>query len=618
MILIGIGGSFLSSILGSNSIFYNPFQSKMRIIKSFFLLFQIGAFPFFCFSQNKYNLNFNEFDSEELTMPKGWFKMGYFETVLGEKDNEENIVGKVVSDKKGDYGIIMNKFSADYKGDSIELIGRIKYEKVEKFVGLIMWIDGYTKGPHLAFDTMQKLHLKGSSDWTEYSIKLPYPPNAKYIYVGGILGKGGTAWFDDFKVMIDGKNIDTLEETKLLTLSDINPADLTTALSKSSAAMDLSNEETWHKSLDELITRLGDKRIVAIGESTHGTSEFYQLREMITKRLIQEKGFNLVVLENPYDEIELLNKGLEASPIDSLMRKHLFSIYQTQEMRSFLEWYKDKRLDYALTFKGCDDSIWSFYELLKDQIQPIADKTLNRLLKNLETNFRNNSNDTRNRDNKVGSNIYDDILAIENQLKSTGKMSNSLSEIILNVKTTFINYNHLKNGQPIQSRDEIMAERNSFLANEGDNKIIVWAHNAHISKEVIVDNEIGLMGNYLKKEFKDDYYTVGLVTLQGTYSYMEEKFINGDHDYSEKLKTEQLLKSSEALWENKLAEIGSSSIVDTATLKDQLDTNEIFGPTKLIGYGKEKESDIYFIPLLKHFDCLVFIQNTSATKPIFN
>jgi protein-L-isoaspartate(D-aspartate) O-methyltransferase len=49
--------------------------------------------------------------------------------------------------------------------------------------------------------------------------------------------------------------------------------------------------------LDELIERIGDARVVALGEATHGTSEFYRMRTHITRRLVEEKGFRIVALE---------------------------------------------------------------------------------------------------------------------------------------------------------------------------------------------------------------------------------------------------------------------------------------------------------------------------------
>ena len=48
---------------------------------------------------------------------------------------------------------------------------------------------------------------------------------------------------------------------------------------------------------DRLVERIGDARLVLIGEASHGTREFYAERARITRRLIVEKGFNAVAAE---------------------------------------------------------------------------------------------------------------------------------------------------------------------------------------------------------------------------------------------------------------------------------------------------------------------------------
>ncbi|GLU43600.1 hypothetical protein Musp01_12240 [Muricauda sp. NBRC 101325] len=548
-------------------------------------------------------------------MPTGWFKWGNFENISGEKINSENSVGKVVSDKNGKFGCITYRFPANYAGDTIKLTGKIKYENVKEFVGLLMRIDGESKTRALGFKSMQNLKIRGTSDWKEYSIQLPYPPNAKYIFIGGILGKKGVAWFDDFKVTIDGVNIQDLEETERVTLKDYDGGKLASAISKSSYQVDISKIENL--GIDSLIEKSGDKKIVAIGESTHGTSDFYRLRELITKRLITEKGFKLVVLESTYDDIELLNEKLDERSLDTLMRKHLFSIYQTNEMKSFLNWYKDNRSTYNISFKGCDDSNWVYLEFLKSKTDFKNDKELNNLLENLASHISKSSTDNLKKEVKIFNTIYNDILAIENHLKSTGTLTYEIEEVLFNIKNTFINYLHIKNNEPFQSRDEIMAERISFLARNTNEKIIVWAHNAHISNQII-SNEIGMMGRNLKKEFGENYYSIGLTTLDGTYSYMEEKFINEDHIFTEQLKTERLKPNQSTYWEDILGQNGNSFFLDTSILYEILNTNDIIGPTKLIGYGKETEDDGYYIPLVKNFDGLIFLKTTRATTPIFN
>ena len=48
---------------------------------------------------------------------------------------------------------------------------------------------------------------------------------------------------------------------------------------------------------DALLERVGDARVVLLGEASHGTHEFYHIRAEITKRLIREKGFVGVAVE---------------------------------------------------------------------------------------------------------------------------------------------------------------------------------------------------------------------------------------------------------------------------------------------------------------------------------
>jgi len=43
--------------------------------------------------------------------------------------------------------------------------------------------------------------------------------------------------------------------------------------------------------------RLGNTRVVLLGEATHGTSEFYRARAAITRRLIEHHGFTIVAVE---------------------------------------------------------------------------------------------------------------------------------------------------------------------------------------------------------------------------------------------------------------------------------------------------------------------------------
>lgn len=75
------------------------------------------------------------------------------------------------------------------------------------------------------------------------------------------------------------------------------------------ALPELKNKEEFGAAFD----RFGDADIVLLGEATHGTSEFYQARALITQRLIERHGFTLVAAEADWPD---------AARIDGYVRHH--------------------------------------------------------------------------------------------------------------------------------------------------------------------------------------------------------------------------------------------------------------------------------------------------------
>src|SRR5215469_2049367 len=56
------------------------------------------------------------------------------------------------------------------------------------------------------------------------------------------------------------------------------------------------------KEYDPLLASIGDARLVLIGEASRGTHDFYRERTRITRRLIEEKGFNAVAIEGDWPD----------------------------------------------------------------------------------------------------------------------------------------------------------------------------------------------------------------------------------------------------------------------------------------------------------------------------
>lgn len=191
--------------------------------KSLFTLFFILSFIGLN-AQNtpKFNLGFDNGGTES-TPPNGWLKWGNYDVETAKEENEDGQFIKVISTGNGDkFGSMAFPLPASYEGKYITLRGRMKTVNVSGgFGGLLLRIDG--GGEALQFDNMQNQGIKGSNDWKEYKVTLPFPEKAERIFVGGILVGKGEVWFDDFVVTIDGKDIQTLEEKeRVLTKAELD------------------------------------------------------------------------------------------------------------------------------------------------------------------------------------------------------------------------------------------------------------------------------------------------------------------------------------------------------------------------------------------------------------
>src|SRR5215510_14135440 len=83
--------------------------------------------------------------------------------------------------------------------------------------------------------------------------------------------------------------------------------------------------------LKELI---GDARIVALGEATHGTHEFFEMKDRILRFLVEEMGFNTFAIESNMPEANLVNDYVQTGKGDpvALLQGLKDSTWDTQEV----------------------------------------------------------------------------------------------------------------------------------------------------------------------------------------------------------------------------------------------------------------------------------------------
>jgi erythromycin esterase-like protein len=134
--------------------------------------------------------------------------------------------------------------------------------------------------------------------------------------------------------------------------------------------------------LDPVLDRVGDARIVLLGEASHGTHEYYAWRAALTKRLIEEKDFGFVAVEGDWPECYAVNRcvrhrpGAAPSPravLDAFDRWPTW-MWANEEVVAFAEGLRQHNVelpeDQRVGFYGLDVySLWSSMRTLLDYLR---------------------------------------------------------------------------------------------------------------------------------------------------------------------------------------------------------------------------------------------------------
>jgi erythromycin esterase-like protein len=93
-----------------------------------------------------------------------------------------------------------------------------------------------------------------------------------------------------------------------------------------------------------LFDRFGDKRIVLLGEATHGTSEFYRARAVITRHLIKEHGFNIIAIEGDWPDAAVIDRQARGLPpaknAETPFTRFPMWMWRNVEVADFLTWLR--------------------------------------------------------------------------------------------------------------------------------------------------------------------------------------------------------------------------------------------------------------------------------------
>lgn len=103
------------------------------------------------------------------------------------------------------FSTITKMVPADFEGEWIELRGFLRTKNVSGFAGLWLRVDG--RNGSLQFDNMYERSLKGTTEWTEYAVRLPLDSNAREIFFGVLVEGEGEVWADDLQLTVEDKPV---------------------------------------------------------------------------------------------------------------------------------------------------------------------------------------------------------------------------------------------------------------------------------------------------------------------------------------------------------------------------------------------------------------------------
>ncbi|WP_158845986.1 erythromycin esterase family protein [Saccharothrix deserti] len=127
---------------------------------------------------------------------------------------------------------------------------------------------------------------------------------------------------------------------------------------------------------DMLLDRVGDARVVMLGEASHGTHEFYGRRAQLTRRLIAEKGFSFVAVEGDWpacDRVDATVRRRAGAPEDPRAALAAFDRWPTwmwanEEVVDFCRWLRRHNAGLPeqerVAFHGLD--VYSLWESLRE------------------------------------------------------------------------------------------------------------------------------------------------------------------------------------------------------------------------------------------------------------
>ncbi len=280
---------------------------------------------------------------------------------------------------------------------------------------------------------------------------------------------------------------------------------------------------------------VGKARVVGLGEQTHGTSEFQTMKHRIIQFLVEEMGFNAVILEASWGGGLVADRYVTegAGSYPGTANALAFWFFRSREFCDAISWMRSHNtttasppihlvgMDYASPHKTL-----SWCASLLSSVGISLDSTTNGSIDRLAAlSAKLYSGTPAQRQayfDRFRAVMDDIILLLPNENSPIPELQQEEIRFIPRILDQLEGRLALDTSDPaalFDYRDRCMAENVSWWLDAlGDEaKVIVWAHNGHVGTDWAAA-QLTPMGQSLRQEFGDDYIAFGFSTCSGTFS----------------------------------------------------------------------------------------------------
>jgi len=390
--------------------------------------------------------------------------------------------------------------------------------------------------------------------------------------------------------------------------------------------------------LDVLVDKMGDARIVLLGEASHGTHEYYTLRSQISKKLIKDKGFSFIAVEGDWPDCYRLNRYVknynetESSAYNVLQAFNRWPtwMWANWEIVALAEWMKkhnqtmsaDKKAGfYGLDVYSLWESLESIINYLNENDLPTRDTAL-KAIECFEPYGDREGSSYARATLIIPETCEKAVVQLLSEVRNKMAGYNSDPEAVLNAEqNAVVGVNAEKyyramvrrGAESWNIRDRHMTDTLNRLLNfhGKKSKAIVWEHNTHIGDARatdMADRNMINVGQLLKEQYsKDEVFSVGFGSYKG-------KVIAG-REWGDVMRIINVPEAVSGSWEHLLHKLGKKNriVFMTDSMKKVLGNKKIGHRAIGVVYDPHYEHYGNYVPsnMPERYDSFIYLEETN-------